>query len=343
MSIRITFLDVGHGDCIIISQSISAVVVDVRSKRRLEKWLEDHGIKNIDCLHFTHGYQDHSPSLTDFVTFISGWMKKEDAQVRRLCLPTEVIRNPSRAISSTNISEAEKNRLQSALDKLELWCNTKTLEILRGEQDFRPHSYGDITVHILHPSFVRFERQNAKRANSLNETSIVLRVDYGAFRALLLADLEGSGISSLLASCDQNVLKSNVVKIPHHGAWPANSDELRQLLQVADPEIAVLSVGSINQYEHVLPELFQALLDLKSDSSYRLGEFVCTEITRTCAWDAIKRQTNKRKNLEQKLPCAGDVSIVAEPSGSWVREESAKHAEVVDKVDYAACRGKLTF
>ena len=343
MSIRITFLDVGHGDCTIISQSMSAVVVDVPNKQRLERWLEEHGIGTIDCLYFTHGHKDHFPSLTNFVTFISEWMTKGGTQVMRLCLPTEIIRAPSKAVGSTNITEAQKMLLQSALDKLELWYSTKTLEILRGEKDPRPHSYGDINVHVLHPSFVRFERQNAKQSNTLNETSVVLRVDYGSFRALLLADLEGSGISSLLAHCDENDLKSHVVKVPHHGAWPSNGDELRQLLQVADPEIAVLSVGSTNQHGHVVPELFKALLDLQNDPSYQLEQFVCTEVTRTCVWDAVKRRSNRHEKLEQKMPCAGDISIVAESSGAWVREESAKHTELVNKIGFAACRGKLDF
>jgi len=341
MSIKITFLDVGNGDCTIISHAKSAVVIDVRSKRRLEQWLEDHNIKIIDCLYFTHGHQDHFPSLTGFVTFVSDWLKKDDAEVRRLCLPTEVIRNPNLEINNANISKVQKKLLQSALDKLDLWYSTNTLEICRAERDSRPHLYEDIVINILHPSFLFFEGQNRKRPDSLNETSVVLRVDYGSFRTLLLADIEKSGISALLAKCNGDDLRSQLVKIPHHGGWPSNSDEFHQLLQLADPEIAVLSVGSKNQHGHVVPELFGELLNLKNDPSYRLEQFVCTEATGTCVWNAIKRRANRHANLDQKVTCGGDISITAELSGTWIREGINQHAEVVKTIGYAACQGRI--
>ena len=342
MSINVTFLDVGNGDCIIISQSnTSAVVVDVRSTRRLEKWLEDHEIKLIDCLYITHEHQDHFPSLTDFVTFIENWLKKDGTQVKRLCLPTEIIRNPNALINNTNMDDAQKKRLQSALDKLDLWETRKILEILRGERGSSPHTYGDIHIDILHPFFSGFERQNAKRPNSLNETSVVLRIDYGAFRALLLADLENSGISVLLERYTDSDLRSQLVKIPHHGAWPSNSDEFSQLLRIIDPELAILSVGSKNQHGHVVPELFKELLELKNGPSYRLDQFVCTEVTCTCIWDSIKRKANRHANLEQAMPCAGDISIIAESTGTWTREDTSRHAEIVKTIGFAACQGKL--
>ena len=119
MSIQITFLDVGHGDCIVISQSTSAVIVDIRNKRRLEKWLENNNIKVIDCLYFTHGHQDHALSLTNFVTFIEEWTRRADTQIRQLCLPTEFVRAPNEAVNSSNVNDTEKKRLQSALDRLD--------------------------------------------------------------------------------------------------------------------------------------------------------------------------------------------------------------------------------
>ncbi|MEZ4673507.1 MAG: hypothetical protein R2932_04595 [Caldilineaceae bacterium] len=341
MSIQITFLDVGHGDCIVISQATTAVIVDVRSKRRLEKWLDHHDIKVIDCLYFTHGHQDHVPSLTNVVTFVEDWIKRKDTQVRRLCLPTEVIRTSAEKASSPNTSDIQRMRLQSALDKLELWYSQNTVEFLRGEKNPQPHSYEDLRVNILHPSFVYSERQRARNSNNLNETSVVLRIDYGSFRALLLGDLEGSGIASLLAHCDANELEANVLKIPHHGAWPSNGHELHHLLKTSNPEIAILSVGSKNQHGHVVPELFDALLNLKNDSSCRLDQFVCTEVTRTCVWDSIQRQQNRYANLDQQMPCAGDISIIAEHSGSWVRMASDQHAEVVDSISFPACRGTM--
>ena len=65
----------------------------------------------------------------------------------------------------------------------------------------------------------------------------------------------------------------HVLKIPHHGAWPKNASELVALLEHADPEMAVLSVGSRNTYGHVRPELFRALLGLQDRHDRRLRTF----------------------------------------------------------------------
>ena len=77
--------------------------------------------------------------------------------------------------------------------------------------------------------------------------------------------------------------------MPHHGAWPENGGEIVELLEKANPELVVLSVGSQNQHGHVVPDLFRELLRLKEDSNFRLGSFVCTEVTRTCKMTILNR------------------------------------------------------
>ncbi|MFM7189432.1 MAG: hypothetical protein ACKOX2_01250, partial [Microcystaceae cyanobacterium] len=175
-----------------------------------------------------------------------------------------------------------------------------------------------------------------KNGRNLNEISVVLRVIYDEFSAILLADIEGDGLTELLQL--KTDFAANVVKIPHHGGWPANGNELEILLELIDPEITILSVGSKNPHGHVKPELFEALINLKNDSSKRLSQFVCTEVTRTCKYSVAERSQKGNRGLSSTEKCAGEITIIAEESGKWeCKTEVQHHASVVANLPYAAC------
>jgi beta-lactamase superfamily II metal-dependent hydrolase len=115
------------------------------------------------------------------------------------------------------------------------------------ERFILPHSvYKDACENFI-------EKHLAQTRSRLNEISLVLRISYDQFAALLLADIEGEGLKECLDICTEDELKANIVKIPHHGAYPKNSEDLKQLLEKIDAEIAILSVSSTNPYGHVMP------------------------------------------------------------------------------------------
>ena len=133
------------------------------------------------------------------------------------------------------------------------------------------------------------------------------------FRSVSQSRYEGAGLTELLsflkANSDSDDFTANIVKIPHHGAYPKNGDELQELLALIDAELAVLSVGSTNRYGHVQPELFKALIDLKDNKDKRLDKFICTEVTRTCKHSASDRAT-MTKGLSEATKCAGEITIL---------------------------------
>ena len=112
------------------------------------------------------------------------------------------------------------------------------------------------------------------------------------------------------------------------------------MFEAIDAEIAVLSVGSTNNYSHVLPELFALLLSLKNDTSKRLNNFVCTEVTRTCTHSASERAGMGKPGLDNQELCAGEITIVAETSGKWKPKTQTNHADVVSQFKCAACDGR---
>jgi beta-lactamase superfamily II metal-dependent hydrolase len=327
--IEVAFLDVGNADSIVvITPKRSAIVIDVPRPLQVESWLNQQDCSAIDAVFFTHNHRDHTPALDKLVVFLNLWLRT--GTIAQVYLPTEYI-----------ATAIDNPLLEDALEKLVRW-DSREFAIERAEKRPSPIKLGDIDVRILHPSFL-FVEQHRKRMKP-NEPSLVLSLEYGEFRSLLLADIEGAGLETLLGYTDDNDLKCNIIKIPHHGAWqPQNAEMLQQLFDRADAEFAVLSVGSTNPHGHVVPQLFVELLKRQKDVSSRLARFVCTEVTRTCVHTSAERKRMGKKGkqgLAQKRPCAGNVVIQAKPDGSWLFQTEAEHDLRLQTIERPACLGQ---
>jgi len=97
-----------------------------------------------------------------------------------------------------------------------------------------------VTFRILHPD------RTAVEAGEANEASVVLLVSWGDFHALLTGDayvdVERS-LTGVLPDLD-------VLKVGHHGSMTSTDPGF---LDVARPEIALVSVGRRNRYGHPAP------------------------------------------------------------------------------------------
>jgi hypothetical protein len=108
-----------------------------------------------------------------------------------------------------------------------------------------------------------------------------------------------------------------------------------------DAELAILSVGSNNPYGHVVPELFQALIELQNNADRQLKQFICTEVTRTCIHSKIQRLNMGKSGLSTPEKCAGEIIISAGTSGKWqLKTEIANHTSQIKSLSHAACDGR---
>ena len=90
-----------------------------------------------------------------------------------------------------------------------------------------------------------------------NETSVVLRVDYGRRRLLLTGDAEAEEEAWLVAQQGVGALDVDVLKLGHHGSRTSST---AALLDAATPRLAIASVGAGNRYGHPSPETLAALM-----------------------------------------------------------------------------------
>lgn len=343
MTCQLTFLPVGNADSIIIQADNSTIIVDLGKLDVLEEWLQKHEIARIDRIYITHYHSDHCPSLIKLVEFISTWYGQ--IIIGRLHLPYRVIEIARRRVLADK-NNPRNRPLNLALKRIAEWDKNRDIKFSPIVRDNDRYSKGALTIEVLHPSQYYVEDHLASSSSKLNEISTVLQVGYGQFSAVLLADIERTGLTELLsflkANSKSDEFIANVVKIPHHGAYPTNGDDLKELLALIDAEIAILSVGSTNQHGHVKPELFKALIELQNSNSKRLKQFICTEVTRTCVLSASVRAGMGNTGLpsSEAKKCAGEITIIADPSGTWKLKTETVHPTTVASFTHAACDGR---
>jgi competence protein ComEC len=94
-----------------------------------------------------------------------------------------------------------------------------------------------------------------KQQENPNESSVVLRVEYGRQRWLLTGDAEAGAESWLLAHA-RGELAASVLKVGHHGSRSSSTPEF---IEAVSPRVAVVSVGRDNDYGHPSVEVLQRL------------------------------------------------------------------------------------
>lgn len=110
-----------------------------------------------------------------------------------------------------------------------------------------------VVLHVLaSDSAWTAAQQNA------NETSVVVRVDYGSHRFLFTGDAEREEENWLLERWGEDYLRADVLKVGHHGSRTSSSEPF---LDAVRPRLAVASLGAGNRYRHPAPETVGAFLD----------------------------------------------------------------------------------
>lgn len=118
---------------------------------------------------------------------------------------------------------------------------------------------GLIHLDIFNPTNALYEDEMTNPINSgessdlvkfttrrdLNSFSILYRLTFGKFRAIMSGDIDPKQLSNLIQK--YNDFSAEYIKVPHHGSDNGLSYEF---LQSVMPKVAIISVGKNNKYGH---------------------------------------------------------------------------------------------
>ena len=220
-SLEVHFIDVGQADAALVICDGRYMLIDGGSAEDsglVYAYLKEHGAEHLDCMVATHVHEDHIGGLSGALNYASA-----DAA---LC-----------PVSSYD-SKVFRN-MEKYLEK-----QGKSVTVPRPGDKF---GLGSAQVEILGP---------VKEYDDANNTSIVLRIDYGETSFLFTGDMETEAEADLLDS-GANV-RAAVLKAGHHGS--DTSTGYRFLREVM-PKYAVISVGEGNKYGHPSEEVLSRFRD----------------------------------------------------------------------------------
>jgi len=215
-SLAAHFIDVGQGDAILLLVEPSGVAVLIdggtrSSGQKVVQYLKAQGVEQLDLLIGTHPHEDHIGGL---IAVLGAFPVK-------------------RVIDSgvPHTSKTWDDYMTGIETQVEAGhCAYETPE----GQSVKLAS--NVTLEVLGPE---------GKMDSLNNASVVCRVDFGETAFLFTGDAETAAEAKLLASGAN--LKADVLKVGHHGSSTSTS---AAFLAAVAPSRAVISVGTGNTYGH---------------------------------------------------------------------------------------------
>ena len=101
----------------------------------------------------------------------------------------------------------------------------------------------DLYFDILWPDSKRIIRKN-----SINNNSLVCKMVYHNMSILFTGDIEEVAEQTILEKYKStNILKSTILKVPHHGSKSSSTEEL---IKEIKPRIVLIGVGEKNTFGH---------------------------------------------------------------------------------------------
>ena len=226
--LRVTIIDVGKGDCILVQTPAMAILIDTGYKDTADQVLEtlgDQGVERLDAMIITHYDRDHVEGMREIgrgmgvgAIYLPGYEGNDKNY--RTCM---------KAVRALGVKTSR------VIEPL-------TLDL----------GLGDARLTVL-PSGVQYEPGTRFVEGNDNDMSLVAKLTYGDDSYLFAGDLKEAGIASYLAHDHGHF---GVLKVPHHGRYCAGS---QAFLDAVRPQVAVITDSDEDEAQNKVLKLLKSV------------------------------------------------------------------------------------
>jgi competence protein ComEC len=233
---RVTYIDVGQGDAILLRTREKTILIDAGSDMNyaaqdfILPYLQQQGIARIDTCVITHPHRDHFGGFPVLVRALP---------IGEFLVATKVMDPPP--------GDPETNRTDPIMYKnLITQIQAKGIPIRTVTMKDTFNWGSQVHVDILNTDDVEAQRNPNRPPVNPNDQSLVFKVSAGKIRYLFTGDAEVASEKKMVANVAKK-LNATVLKSSHHGSRTAST---LPFLQAVDPTSVVISVGITNKYGH---------------------------------------------------------------------------------------------
>lgn len=281
---EVHFIDVGQGDCILITCDGESMLIDAGNNDKgttVQFYLKRHGVDNLKYVIGTHPDSDHIGGM-DVILY------KFDCET---------------IIMSDRGGDSDTYR--DVIDTINYKNYDITFPVIGME-----YSLGNASFEIIGPNGYYDDDNNC---------SISIRVSHGKNSFIFTGDAEEKAEKDLIDS--GFIIESSVLKLGHHGSKSSSSEVF---LQAVNPQYVVICCGKDNSYGHPHSEVLDLLLEqgrlvYRTDEQ---GSIVATSDGNSITWnckpseswqagDRSKTQNDENKTItDESTEFSPDVTYI---------------------------------
>lgn len=231
-TLSIHFIDVGQADSILIIDNDKSMLIDAGNNADEDlvvNYINNQGISKLDVVIGTHAHEDHIGGMDKVISSFD---------IGNVYLPKQ----PSTTKTYEDVLSAISNK--------GLKINSPT-----------PN-----TTFTLNSAKATILAPNSNSYEDINNSSIVVKVNYGNNSFLFMGDAEELSENEILNK-GYNVA-ADLIKLGHHGSSSSSSENF---LNSVKAKYGIISIGAGNTYGHPTKEVME-LLKNKEITVYRTDE-----------------------------------------------------------------------